>query len=200
MAGWHHAPLHKLQTAGAYIVTAGTFQKLHHLHTAKRLDLMLNGLLECAEEFGWPLQAWAVMSNHYHFVASSPQDPATLSRMISKLHTLTARALNEWDAQPGRKVWFQYYETHLTYQASYYARLKYVHQNPVHHHLVHRAENWRWCSAGWFEQQASSMFQRLLDGVKTDRVNVADAFEPVAPEEEKAASSRRTPHFTDFVI
>ena len=58
-----------------------------------------------------------------------------------------------------------------------------------------RPEIWRWCSAGWFEQSASSAFRRLLDGVQTDRVHLADAFEPVAPDEEegKAASSRRTP-------
>jgi putative transposase len=196
MPDWHHAPLHRLHEAGAYIVTAGTYQKLHHFHTPRRLDLALNGLFECAEEFGWSLQAWAVMSNHYHFVASSPADPSTLGRMISKLHSQTARALNAWDGQAGRRIWFQYYETHLTYQASYYARLKYVHQNPVHHSLVQRAENWRWCSAGWFEQAAHSAFQRLLDGVKTDRIHMADAFEPVVPEPEeeaKAASSRRTP-------
>ena len=199
MSDWHHAPTHHLLDQGAYIVTAGTYRKEHHLRTARRLDLVIKGLFQCAEEFGWELQAWAVLSNHYHFVASSPGDPSSLSRMLSKLHTLSARQLNAWDDQPGRKVWHQFYETHLTYPASYYARLKYVHQNPVHHGIVQRAENWRWCSAGWFEQSASSAFRRLLDGVQTDRVHLADAFESVAPGEEegeeegKAASSRRTP-------
>ncbi len=198
MSDWHHAPTHRLLERGAYIVTAGTYGKEHHLRTAQRLDLMLQGLFQCAEEYGWELQAWAVLSNHYHFVASSPADPSNLSRMLSKLHTLSARQLNEWDDRPGRKVWYQFYETHITYQASYYARLKYVHQNPVYHGIVQRAENWRWCSAAWFEQCASSAFRRLLDGVKIDRVQLADAFEPVAPsgEEGKAASSRRTPRIT----
>ena len=110
-------------------------------------------------------------------------------------HTLTARELNAWDDQPGRRIWFQYYDTHITYPASYYTRLKYVHQNPVHHGLVRHAGNWKWCSAGWFERRASSMFRRLLDGVQIDRVHVMDPFEPVAPgyDEDKAASSRRTP-------
>ena len=108
---------------------------------------------------------------------------------------MTARELNAWDDQPGRRIWFQYYDTHITYPASYYTRLKYVHQNPVHHGLVRHAGNWKWCSAGWFERRASSMFRRLLDGVQIDRVHVMDPFEPVAPgyDEDKAASSRRTP-------
>ena len=99
MSDWHHAPMHRLLDQGAYIVTAGTYQKRHHLHDAKRLDLVLSRLFECAEEFGWRLHAWAVLSNHYHFVASSPEDPSSLSRMISKVHTLTARELNAWDDQ-----------------------------------------------------------------------------------------------------
>jgi len=51
----------------------------------------MSRLFECAEEYGWELKAWAVLSNHCHFVASSPGHPAMLRRMISKLHTLTAR-------------------------------------------------------------------------------------------------------------
>ncbi|HMP76396.1 MAG TPA: transposase [Kiritimatiellia bacterium] len=195
MPSWHRAPRHQLLERGAYIVTAGIYQKQHLLCAARRLDMVRDTLFACAEEFRWELQAWAILSNHYHFVASSPDDPSTISRMISKLHTLTARELNKWDAQPGRKVWFQYYDTRITNSASYYARLKYVHQNPAHHKVVRIAENWPWCSAGWFAREANSVFRRLLDGIKTDRVNVADAFEPVnLPEEEdRAASSRRTP-------
>ena len=195
MSGWHHAPAHRLTERGAYIVTAGTYQKQHLLHSARRLDLVLDHLFTLAGEFGWGLQAWAVLSNHYHFVASSPEDPSTLGRMISKLHTLTARELNTWDAKPGRKVWFQYYDTHITNAGSYFARLKYVHQNPVHHGVTLLAEQWRWCSAGWFEREAGSVFRRLLEGVRTDRVNVSDAFEPVGVTEEEggAASIGRAP-------
>jgi putative transposase len=152
-------------------------------------------LFACAAEFGWMLQAWAVLSNHYHFIASSPEDPTTLARLISKLHTLTARTLNQWDASPSRNVWFQYFDSRITYPASYYARLKYVHQNPVHHGVVRMAENYRWCSAGWFGRTTRPAFRRMVEGFKTDRVNVSDQFEPMmlTQLEEKAASSRRTP-------
>ena len=216
MSGWHHAPSHRLTQQGAYIVTAGTYQKKHLLYDAQRLDLVMNQLFACAEEFAWELQAWAILGNHYHFVASSPPDPSTLRRMISKLHTLTARTLNIWDQTPGRKVWYQYYDTRITYEASYLARLKYVHQNPARHGLVARAEDWKWCSAAWFDQKADSVLRRMFQNVSTDRVNVADEFAPASLQEEtaadilyassdgldsarssprdnKAASSRRTP-------
>ena len=45
-----------------------------------------------------------MLSNHYHFVARSPEDPATLKRVVSKLHMLTAKEVNRLDGTPGRSA------------------------------------------------------------------------------------------------
>src|SRR6266568_1178059 len=58
----------------------------------------------------------------------------------------------------GRRVWFQYHDTQLTFEKSYLARLKYVNENPVHHGIVLRATNYGWCSARWFEDHAERAF------------------------------------------
>ena len=101
---WHHAPLHRLKEQGIYMVTAGTYQKAHFFREAARLDLLQQHLLDYAAEFGWGLQAWAVFSNHYHFVAASPPDPKNLSKFLGKLHMKTARAMNHLDGVSGRQV------------------------------------------------------------------------------------------------
>ena len=103
----------------------------------------------------------------------------TLGTMLSKLHTKTAIILNEWDNSPGRKVWFQYWDSLITFPASYYARLQYVHQNPVHHGIVSNAENYPWCSAAWFTRTARVAFVNTVKSFKTDRVQVRDEFEPM---------------------
>jgi putative transposase len=123
----------------------------------------------------WELQAWAVMSNHYHFVGVSEQ-PVSLPVLIRQLHSDTARELNRQDATPGRRVWFEYWDTHLTFEKSYYARLNYVHSNPVHHGLVRVATEYRWCSAAWFEQNADVAFQRMVSSFKYDRLKIPDDF------------------------
>ena len=168
------------------MVTCGTYLKCHHLASTTRLALVQSHLFECAEEFEWRLQAWAILSNHYHFVASSPEDPRTLSVMLSKLHTITSIELNKKDGTAGRRVWFQYWDSHITFQRSYFARLKYVHQNPVHHGLVENAEHYPWCSAAWFARQARPAFYGTVQGFKVDRVNIPDDFEalPATAEEE----------------
>ena len=178
MNNWPHSPPHRLTEKGVYMIPCGTYKKAHFLNTAERLDMFCNQLFACISETGWDLHAWAILSNHYHFIASSLFDPSTLRRMISKLHTLSARDINLLDHQPGRKVWFQYFDSHITFTNSYLPRLKYVHRNPAHHGVVPCAENYRWCSASWFAQTAGSGFRRTVYGFRIDALSVIDDFVP----------------------
>ncbi|MCI0539875.1 MAG: transposase [Verrucomicrobiales bacterium] len=133
---WPHAPTHQLSERATYFVTAGTYLKEHHFRSRERLSVLHRGLLTVARDFDWDLEAWAVFSNHYHFVAKSPRteaDATSLSRMLGELHTKTAIWINRLDQTPGRQVWHNFWETKLTYQKSYLARLHYTHQNAVKH-------------------------------------------------------------------
>ena len=173
---WPHAPPHWLLEPGLYMVTAGTYQKARLFNTPARRDLLLSSLLSCAAEFGWSLRAWAVLENHYHFVAVSPAQATTLRRLAGKLHMTTAKAINAEDATPGRKVWFQFFESHITYERSYFARLNYVHHNPVHHKISDNAENYRWCSAAWFRHHATPAFVKTVQAFPTDELQVQDEY------------------------
>ena len=175
---WPHAPPHKLDDQhGTYFVTASTYLKRHHFRSAERMEVLHRGLLAVAAEYGWQLISWAVFSNHYHFVARTP-DATHLSAMLGKLHEKTAKWVNRLDAQPGRQVWHNYRETHLTIDTSYFARLSYTHQNAVRHGLVPVANQYPWCSAAWFERVASAAHVKTAYGFKTDRLHVPDDFDP----------------------
>ena len=83
------------------------------------------------------------------------------------------------DNAPNRKVWCNYWETKLTYQRSYLARLNYVHQNPVRHGLVPVANQYPWGSAAWFERTASAAMVKSIYRFKIDGVRVLDEFDAV---------------------
>jgi putative transposase len=174
---WPHAPAHRLGATGAYMVTAGTYQKVHHFRDPDRLSFLHDELLATALRYGWQLQAWAMFSNHYHFIALAPDNPDSLSPFLRQLHTVTAGEVNRSDGVEGRRVWFQYWDTHLTFERSYLARLHYVHQNPVRHGLVPIAAAYPWCSAGWFEQRASPSFVKVVTSFKTDRIQLPDEYD-----------------------
>src|SRR5262252_2160332 len=151
---WPHAPVHRLDSAGIYMVTAGTLNKEHLFADAGKLTSLQNSLLSLAKKYHWQLEAWAVFSNHYHFIGRSNPESVSLKKLLTHLHADSARDLNSEDGTAGREVWFNYWDTKLTYERSYLARLNYVHQNPVKHGLVPVANQYEWCSAGWFERVA----------------------------------------------
>jgi len=181
MTDWPHAPPHRLHESGTYMVTCGTYLKKHWLNNHERLDLLLQLLLNTTHELGWKLHAWSVLSNHYHIIASTEDNPASLRTLISKCHTLSAKRLNQEDKMPGRKVWHQYYESRITFQTSYMARLNYVHFNPARHGVIANATDYPWCSAAWFEKRVRPSFYRTVKKMKTDLLTVYDAYDPISP-------------------
>jgi len=158
------------------MVTSGTYDKQHLFDTPEKLTHLQDRLFELAVQYGWSLQAWAAFSNHYHFIALAPSDPKSLQVLVRHLHSVTARELNQADGTPGRKVWFQYWDSHITYENSYRARLNYVHRNAVHHGLVADPREYAWCSAGWFEGTASPAYHKAVSNTPISRLSVRDDF------------------------
>jgi len=176
---WPHAPEHHLAVRGTYFVTASTYLREHNFRGKARLAVLHRGLLKVAADFGWRLEAWAVFSNHYHFVGHSPANAdsaESLSQMLGRLHEKTAKWVNKLDGTPGRKVWHNYRETRLTYEKSYLARLNYTHQTPVKHGLVPIVSQYPWCSARWFERTATPAQIKTIYGLKTDQIRLPDDF------------------------
>jgi putative transposase len=137
---------------------------------------MLLGLLR---EAGWQLEAWAVLSNHYHFVGHS--QPAgegaaiSLGNLLQKLHSLSTKEANRREGKPGRsRLWQNYRETLITFQSSYLARLNYVHQNPVHHGLVTDARDWKWGSAARFEQSVTPAWAKTIRSFSFEKIAEED--------------------------
>jgi putative transposase len=173
---WPHAPVHRLADNAVYFVTASTLHKQHFFDTPEKRDLLERLLLALAKECGWQLEAWAVFANHYHLVARGNPESRNLGGFLHDLHGVTSRELNKLDGVKGRQVWFNFRDTKLTIQHSYLARLNYVHQNAVKHRLVAVANRYPWCSAAWFEREASPAQVKTIYGFKIDRVKVEDDF------------------------
>lgn len=145
---------------------------------SQRLVLLESALLRVLKCFNWQLETGAAFSNHYHFVAQSHADRTDLREVLTQLRCQTAVAVNQLDAQPGRAVWHNYWDTKLTFEKSCLARLDYVHQNPVKHGLVPVANPYRWCSAAWLARTASRAQVRTVYSFKRDKVQLPDDYQP----------------------
>jgi putative transposase len=146
------------------------------LSGSEKLSLLEDNLLTLAKQYRWQLEAWAVFVNHYHFIARSHPDALPLAALLNQLHSDTARKLNQQDELSGREVWYNFWDTKLTFERSYLARLNYVHQNAVKHGLVYVANQYAWCSAAWFERTASLSAVKTIYSFKTDKLNIHDEY------------------------
>ncbi len=173
---WAHGPTHLFVPNALYFVTGGTYYKERFFNTPGRLTLLWNELLRQAERFSWQFHAWAILQNHYHFVAQAPDEPKTLRSMIQAVHSISARAVNAEDKVQGRKIWYQFRDTCITHEKSYFARLHYTHTNPVKHGVVQNAENYEWCSMATFLRESTPGFRKTVLSFPIDAINVWDDF------------------------
>lgn len=158
------------------MLTAGTLHKAHLFREPKSLDMLQDVMFNLCEEYRIERKAWALFSNHYHLVFVTYEDSRDLAQFICHLHSASSRLLNKLEQKPGRRVWYQFWDTQLTYRDSYYARINYVNNNPVKHGLVSDARLYPWCSATWFKENHSAGHVRTVTSYKTDTVNVIDEF------------------------
>jgi len=171
---WSHAPLHFNAIDAVYIVTCGTYLKRPFYRDTTDLDLFESQLFEVARKHHIVLHAWCLLINHYHLVLAA--DAGTLEPFFRHLHSIASIALNRRQNAPGRKVWFQYRDTVISDEGSYFARLKYVQENAVHHNVIANAENYKWCSARWLAEHASRGFVKAVAEASLGSIKVEDDF------------------------
>ena len=173
---WLHAPPHRLAAAGVYFLTARCAEQRHLPNTPERRDWFLRTLFELSEKYGWRLEAWCVLSNHYHLVAHSPANgAASLGKFVRHIHGGTPKEMNRLDHTPGRtRLWQNYRETYLDLPRGYYARLNYVHNNAVYHDLVRRGADWPWTSAAAFEKAVSPAWMKTIFSFRFHQIAAAD--------------------------
>ncbi|MCX5858606.1 MAG: transposase [Proteobacteria bacterium] len=171
-----HNPPHLFLANASYMVTAGAFQKEHYFQSPDIRKLICQILFDMSERFEWQLEAWAVLANHYHFIARAPKDAGTLVGFIKALHSKTAIEMRKRSGITGKIIWQNYWDTCLTYEKSYLSRLSYVHFNPVKHGLVEKAENYPFCSAKWFMEGSPNEWREKILKAPCDRIKVDDDF------------------------
>ena len=58
---WPHAPVHRLDEDGIYMITGATLHRKLLFLTSEKLTLLENEILTLAKAYYWQLEAWAVL-------------------------------------------------------------------------------------------------------------------------------------------
>jgi putative transposase len=158
------------------MVTGSTLSKEPLLDAEEKRANFCEALIERTTVLGWVLHAWVVLKNHYHFIAQSPENALSLKLLIQGVHSISAKFINRIDDTPGRRIWYNYWDTCLQTEASYYARLNYVILNPVKHGLAQNPEEYPFSSYKYFIENSEPDFQKMVLSQPIDDLEISDDF------------------------
>jgi putative transposase len=159
---YQHAPAHFFLTEYHYFITASTYGKRSYLDSDDKKQLLFGIICETFKNDIGKLYGWVILSNHYHILAHL-KDAFRLPRIVRRIHSKCAVLLNRMDHQPGRKVWYQYWDECIRDEREFYAKLNYIHFNPVKHGYVDDPESYRFSSYNsWLRTEGESRLEGLL--------------------------------------
>jgi REP-associated tyrosine transposase len=170
-----NSPPHWFVSNAIYMVTGSTLYGKPLLDSDAKLINFYETLVERASILKWTIAAWVVMPTHYHFIARSPENALSLKALIQGVHSITAKFVNRMDGTPGRKVWYNYWDSCIQSEASYYARMWYVMMNPVKHGLVQRPEDYPFSSHKYFLENSESDFRKVILSC-TEEIQIEDNY------------------------
>jgi putative transposase len=147
-----HNPPYLFVAGAVYMLTGSIYQSDLLMESSQRKIEWRDAFHYSAKIYNWLIVAWVVLSNHYHAIIRSPEDPKTLSKFTGSYHKFTARRWNDEDGLNGRQVWWNYWDTCIRSERDFINRLKYIFWNPVKHGLVERPEDYKFSNYKEFMQ------------------------------------------------
>ena len=157
-----HSPPHWFVSNATYMVTGSVLSGKPLLDSDEKLVNFCETLFERAQILNWSVEAWFVMPTHYHFIARSPENALSLKALIQGIHSINAKFVNRMDGTPGRKVWYNYWDSCIQTERSYHARMRYVMMNAVKHGLVENPEEYGFSSYRYFVENSEPDFRKLV--------------------------------------
>ncbi len=161
--GSDSTPTHFYVDSSAYFISAATYQHQRLLDDAVK-ERLRDLLFEVYAEFGWRVEHWVILDDHYHLLANSCRG-SDLPTIMRKVHGVSAQLINA-RLPPGARgqaqVWCNYWDYCPRDEREYNTRLCYLLHNPIKHGYVERLGDWPWSS---FHSLLAEQGEQRLQGV-----------------------------------
>jgi len=172
-----HTPPHLYRAGAKYFITASTYRKTRFFDDAAK-EKLLSSLFKACENHGWKLEDWVILDNHYHIMLDAPEGALNLSELVAEYHKFTAMIIKKdtQEAVTSKRIFNNYWDTCITYEKSYYARLNYLYNNPVKHGYVPHAQDYKWGSFYFRYRSDYKYIEKLIKEFPCDKISINDDF------------------------
>ncbi|MEA3295594.1 MAG: transposase [Patescibacteria group bacterium] len=145
---YEHNPPHLFKAKAKYFITARTYKKKRFFKQDNAKARLLESIYKGFNNNGWEIEDWVILDNHYHLMVNSLDNSTNLGEIIKNIHKFSALWIkkNVKFAKNYKKIWFNYWDTCISYKNSYFTRINYIWNNPVKHNYCKYAENYKYGS------------------------------------------------------
>ncbi|MCJ7458917.1 MAG: transposase [candidate division Zixibacteria bacterium] len=173
-----HNPPHLFRPSSKYFITGSTYLKKHFLTPESSKRRLLDSIVKGCEKYNWVLEDWVILNNHYHLMLNAPDKADTLGAMFKEVHKFTAMWLQENfpELKDEKKIFYNYWDSCITFEKSYFARLNYIYYNPVKHGYIKEAGDYLWSSYRFRLKEEFNYLNEIKEKYPWDKVKVKDDF------------------------
>jgi len=171
---YQNNPPHLFLPECHYFITGATWHHVHHLQNPHAKARVVDYMFKSFAHYDWIIEDWVLLDNHYHIMARSSHQPDELPQIINNFHKFSALWLKKnIPLKTTPKIWHNYWDTCITYESSYYARLHYIWYNPVKHGYEDDPADWKF---GSFYTRDSHETASIMQKYPIDRVKINDDY------------------------
>ena len=175
---YKHNPPHLFLAGSKYFITGATYGHKHWLKSDEVKGCLMKYIHNSFDRLGWTLEDWVILDNHYHLMCNAPNNAKTISRLINNIHKSTALWIkkNVPESRSAKAVMYNYWDTCITFESSYFTRLNYIWYNPTKHGYVRDAEEWKFGSYFTRIKNEKEELEKLKEKYPWDKAKVKDDF------------------------
>jgi putative transposase len=165
-----HRPRGYNDPGHAHELTCSCYRRYPLLSKARSCQWLADAIDAARQELNYAVWAYVFMPDHIHLIVWPRErqyddsdflgrfkEPVSRQAMqylkqhaphwLTRLESKRGRRIEHHFWQPGRG-----FDRNIVRAATLLAMIDYLHDNPVRKQLVTRARDWKWSSAGWYEE------------------------------------------------
>ena len=139
-----HTPAHLLLDDMPYFLTGAIYEKRRLLAQDRLKEQLIALIEESFVRFGWTLDEWVVLDNHYHLLGRSAKG-TDLPKLMARIHSQSSAFIHE-ATDCVLPVWWNYWDYCPRDERGYRIRQNYLFNNPLKHGYVTDLKAYRFSS------------------------------------------------------
>lgn len=156
-----HTPAHLMLDDRDYFITAAIYEKRRLLAQDSLKEQLLAVIKESFAKFGWQLNEWVILDNHYHLLGRSAKG-VDLPKLMARIHSHSSSFIHKANncALP---IWWNYWDYCPCNERDYHVRQNYLFNNPFKHGYVTDLKDYRFSSFQHFlaEEGRNTLVQQF---------------------------------------